>query len=177
VALTVHAIDVLVEGFCFYPFALINCIGILCEWNGTTAAGENMTVRGCYFDAALDYGIQLDYSWFCQIYGNYFQGVAVAAIHNLGVGGDPDYAMIHDNNFMECAIGIDLNDTDNCFIYNNRIVSPDPTAVTATMIDLDGNDNLVSDNYLACTMAQANTLAAKGAGDFWVFNHCTDGEH
>jgi parallel beta-helix repeat protein len=177
VALTVHGIDVLVEGFAFYPGALTNCIGILIEWDAPTAYGENCTIRSCYFDGSLDYGIQLDYCWYNQIYNNYFDAVDVAGIHNLSVNGDPDYVMIHHNRFMECAIAIDLDATDNGFIYDNLIVSPDPTALTATMIDLNGTENLVSNNYLACTMAQANTLAAKGGNDFWVFNHCTDGEH
>lgn len=176
-ALTIHAIDVLVEGIAFYPGAFTNCIGVLIQWDAPTSAGENATVRNCFFDATLDYGIQMDYSWYNQVYGNYFGGAVIAAIHNLGAAGEPDYAVIHNNIFNECAIAIDLDDSDHCMVYNNRIVSLDATALTATMIDLDGVGNLVSDNFLACTTAQANTLAPKGANDFWVFNHCTDGEH
>jgi hypothetical protein len=118
----------------------------------------------------------MDYAWYNQIYRNRFEHCLTALI-NTSVTGDSDYLAIFDNAFLENTAGVVLPTSDSNFIYNNRFISQDATSVTADLIDLTGNDNLVSDNYLACTMAQANNLAPKGANDFWVFNHCTDGEH
>jgi len=176
ICLTIRAIDVLVEGFAFIEDTYNNTVGIFAEWTGANRKGENATVRNCHFDGLVA-GIAMDFSWYNQIYNCYFEDCTSAAILNMSITGDVDYAHIHDCSFYRNAVAIDLPTSDGNFIYNNRIVSPDPAAVTATMINLDGNDSMVSGNYLACTTAQANTLAAKGANDFWVFNHCTDGEH
>lgn len=174
-AVTVHATDVLIEGFNFYPFALANCIGILAEWDGATAFGENMTVRNCYFSSDLDYGIQMDYTWYCQIYDSYFDAVGVAAIHNLSVTGDADYAIIHDNDFDNCAIAMNLLTSDNCHIWNNR-VNGDGTGAN-NFIDLTGGaDNLVADNWLACTIAQYDVTCSDATSGAWVRNHCIDGD-
>jgi len=176
--LTIDAIDVLVEGFAFVEDNFTNTTGIFIEWtNGTTEAGENATVRNCYF-YDLDYGISLDFCWYNQIYNCRFETCAVAAIANLGITGDPDYLSLHNCDFFANAIALDLNDTDDCFIHDNRFTVPDPTALTATMIDLAGGSNSqVANNYLSCTTAQADVIAPKDANDFWVYNHCTDGEH
>jgi len=88
-ALTIHAIDVVVEGFAFYT-SFANCDAILVEWDGVTTYGENATIRGNYFETSMDNAISLDFSWFGQIYGNYFDANTVAIL-NLSVGGDPDY--------------------------------------------------------------------------------------
>lgn len=174
VALTVHAIDVLVEGFAFFT-GFTNCIGILTEWDGVTNYGENLTVRKCFFDAGLDYGIQLDYSWYCQIYNNYFDAVQVAAIHSLDVTGDPDYCIIEGNKFSESAVAINLEDSDNCFIHANLIWG-DGTG-TNNFIDLTGGgSNLVTDNYLACTIAQYDVTCSDATSGAWVNNHCINGD-
>lgn len=176
ICLMIRAIDVLVEGFAFVEDTFNNTIGLFIEWTGAGRNGENAVVRNCHFNDMLA-GIAMDFSWYNQIYDCYFERCTQWAITNTSITGDADYTHIHDCTFYRNVAAIDLPTSDGNFIYNNRIVSPDPAAVTATMINLDGTDNLVSDNYLACTTAQANTLAAKGANDFWVFNHCTDGEH
>jgi len=219
VAITVHAVDVLIEGFCFYPDAA-NCIGILSEWSGVTY-GENLTVRRCFFESGLDYGIQLDYSWYCHIYQNYFDGINVAAIHNLNVEGDPDYLRVTDNifegcaialnldgadntiikgnNFTDCPVGVAMNGSDECSVIEN--VFNDPAATVAidmaasdanaihgnvingagggvnNMIDATGGaSNIVSDNWLACTIAQYDTTCSDATSGAWVNNHCTDGD-
>jgi len=172
--ITVHAIDVLIEGFLFTAPNNTGATGIHCEW-GVTAAdfGENMTVRGCMF-YDLDYGITLDYSWYCQLYGNSFDTIAEAAILNTSVTGDAEYLAIHDNSFLNCVLCISLLTADNNFIYNNRI-NEDGTG-TNNFIDLTGgNDNLVADNYLACTIAQYDTTCSDATSGAWLNNHCTDG--
>ena len=50
-ALTVNAMDVLVEGFVFTEVTYANTTGIFAEWTGVGAAGENLTVRNCVFDS------------------------------------------------------------------------------------------------------------------------------
>ena len=173
-ALTVNGMDVLVEGFVFYT-ANSNCTGIVSEWDGVTAYGENMTVRNCFFDQSLDYGIAMDYTWFCQIYNNYFEGLQVAAIHDLDVNGDPDYAMITGNRFMDCVAAIDLEDNDHCFVHGNLIYG-DGTG-TNNFIDLTGSgNNVVSDNWLSCTIAQYDVTCSDATSGAWLNNHCIDGD-
>ena len=172
--ITVHAIDVLIEGFLFTAPNNTGATGIHCEWGVTaTDFGENMTVRGCFF-FDLDYGITLDYSWYCQIYGNSFDTIATAAILNTSVTGDADYLAIHDNSFLACALAISLPTSDGNFIYNNR-VNGDGTG-TNNFIDLTGgSDSMVSDNFFACTIAQYDTTCSDATSGAWLNNHCTDG--
>jgi parallel beta-helix repeat protein len=173
VALTIHAMDVLVEGFTFSS-ALANGIGILIEWDAPTDYGESATIRNCVFDSSLDYGVQLDYCWYNQIYNNYFEGVNVAAIFNLSVKGDPDFTHIHNNAFFGNALTISLPTTDACFIYANRIYAA--AAGANNMIDLTGWAlNTVADNYLSCTIAQYDTTCSDATSGAWLFNHCSDG--
>jgi hypothetical protein len=174
-ALTIHAIDVLVEGFNFYT-TNTNCIGVLIEWDGPPNFGESATVRNCFFSDALDYGIQGDWSWYNQIYNNHFDNVAVAAIHNLSVNGDMDYNMIYNNSFWWCALALDLGASDNCFIHGNRIMGDNGGA--ANYISVTGGESLVSDNWLGCSLAEyavPNTCIG-AASDAWVNNHCIDGD-
>lgn len=177
-AITVHAPDVLIEGFGFFSNDYTNCIGVLAEWGNPTTYGENLTVRGCYFEGnTLDYGIQLDYSWYNQIYNNYFEAISVAAIHSLDVEGDPDYCSIFSNTFIECTAAIDIEDVSHCAIHGN-IVMGDANG-TRNYIDLTGgSDNVVSDNWLGCTLAQyaAPNTCAGSVTDAWLNNHCIDGD-
>jgi len=176
VAITVHAIDVLIEGITFYAPTITNGIGILAEWGGPNDVyGDNLTVRDCVFSAELDYGIQLDFSYYTQIYGNYFDTVTVAAIVNNNTIGDPDYACIYNNTFLNCTDAISLLDTDDCFIFNNRIYG-DGTG-TDNFIDLTGGgNNLVADNWLACTIGQYDVTCSDAASGAWINNHCLNGD-
>jgi len=175
-ALTVDAMDVLVEGFVFAEVLHANTIGILAQWTGAGEVGENLTVRNCVFDD-LDYGIALDFSWFNQIYGCHFAGCNEAAILNANVSGNAGYNFIHDNRFLRNAIALDLGAGNGNFVYRNRITVPVAAAATADAINLNGTDNQVSDNFLSCLIAEAAVLAPKGAGDFWIHNHATDGAY
>lgn len=177
VAITVRAMDVLIEGFQFYEPTYATPTAILAEWGGPNSYhGDNLTVRHCYFDGTMDYGIALDFSWYSQIYGNYFDHVITAAIHNQNVIGDPDYAHIYDNDFSQCGAAIKLVDTDECFIHDNRIYGN--PAGAANYIDLTGGGlNMVSDNWLGCTLLQytgAGTCDDATSG-MWIRNHCQDG--
>jgi len=179
VCITVHAMDVLIEGFCFWNgmgAAVTTPVAIKAEWNsGTDLYGDNLTVRNCFFQDGLDYGIQLDFSYYCDIHHNHFEGCDTAAIHNLDVIGDPDYCKIHHNTFDNCVAAIDLEDTDRCFIYNNLIYGAG--GGTNNMIDLTGGaGNIVANNYLACTIAQYDTVCSDATSGAWVNNHCTNGD-
>lgn len=178
VCITVNAMDVLIEGFAFRGNPYTNGIAILAQWDGATSYGDNLTVRHCHFYTDLDYGIQLDDSWYADIHDNYFNGVDIAHIHSLDVLGDADFAFIHDNVFMvDTGAAIDLEDTDNCSIYRNLIYG-DGTG-TNNFIDLTGGaDNIVADNWLACTLAagQYNTTCSDAGSGAWIRNHCIDGE-
>jgi len=181
VALTVNAMDVLVEGFLFAEEIYNNTTGIFTQWVSAIAeTGENLTVRNCVFDS-LDYGVVMDFSWFNQIYNCYFESCSVAAIHNAGIGGAPagnaGYNQIHDNQLLRNAVALNLGAGNGSFIYRNRITVPNAAAITATAINLDGTDNQVSENFLSCTSGQAADLAPKGANDFWIYNHATDGAY
>lgn len=169
--ITVYGMDVLIEGFVFTGVSN----GIQAVWDGSTMYGENLTVRGCHFDDGLNYGIQLDYSWYTHIHDNQFHNVSVAAIHNLDVEGDPDYLNIHDNLFVDNTAAIDLEDVNNCFIYRNLINGT--AAGVNNMIDLTGGSgNLVTGNVLSCTIAQYDTACSDATSGAWIANDCTDGQ-
>jgi hypothetical protein len=155
VCITVHAMDVLVEGFCFWDNqGLTAPVAIRAEWDTPINYGENLTVRHCWFGDGMSYGVQLDYSWNAHIHDNIFQEVAVAAIQSMDVEGDPDYAVIHDNLFMNSGDAIDLEDVSECMIYRNAIFGDD--GGTNNFIDLTGgSNNMVFDNWLGCTLAAA----------------------
>jgi len=174
--ITNYATDVLIEGFNFYPAAFAGCTGIASYWTGggLLRYGENLTVRNCYFETTLDYGIACDYTWYCQFYDNYFDGVNIAAIFNISNIGDIDFTTIHDNSFLNCTAAMTLTTSDGCFIYNNRIMGAHGGA--NNFIDLTGGvGNLVSDNYFSCTIAEYDTTCTAGAGDYWLNNHCING--
>ena len=182
VCITVNALDVTIEGFAFWSEnPIVGGTGILAQWTGITAAhvqGENLVVRHCYFDADLDYGISLEYSWYAHIHDNYFRQMGIAAIVNNNSAGDPDYAVIHHNHFVNNALAISLPDSDNCHIYSNWIHG---TVGALAFIDLTGGvTNLVADNWLGCSVADytggAGPTCADGAGDAWVNNHCITGD-
>jgi parallel beta-helix repeat protein len=178
VCITVYAMDVLIEGFCFWNSLVVTPVAIKAVWGGpNNYHGDNLTVRNCFFGGGMVAGIQLDYSYYAQIYQNYFDSI-LAAIVNLNTIGDPDYAHIYDNTFSRCGAAIKLLDSDECTIFNNRI-NGDGTGA-ANFIDLTGGgNNFVADNYLGCTLAQytgpGGTCDDATSGE-WVNNHCIDGD-
>lgn len=198
VCITVRAMDVLIEGFCFWTAIYTGTTGILTEWNGGgNYYGENLIVRHNYFEG-LAYGVQLDYAWNCRIESNRFENVTVQAIHNPSTYGEPNRLTVRDNEFIHNAGAINLPDCDYELIENNVFLDN-----TVAIAIVDGNDNvihgnrihgnpagagnfinigtdatsLVSDNWLGCTLAQyTGGTCVGGAGGPWVRNHCIDGE-
>jgi hypothetical protein len=224
IAITVTAIDVTIEGFCFLEGTYTGGTGIHAVWDITTGKyGDNLTVRHCFFYQLLDYGIALDFSYYSYIEDCYFDEIQAAGIYNVGAAGDPDWLTVRDNLFMGCVAAMDLDDLsfaviernqmlacptgisfngssyckvkDNvinttvatgvvaidgagnseCMIHQN-VIHGDP-AGTNNMIDLTGGSvNMVSDNWLSCTIVQYDTTCTAGAGDHWVNNHCSNGD-
>lgn len=176
VCITVVALDVTIEGFCFSNPNYTGGTGIFAEWDGTNTYGENMVVRHCYFGEDLDYGIQLDYSWYNWIHDCYFESIGTAAIFNADVNGDPDYLVVERCHFIDNTAAIKLPDAANCHIISNWIQG-DPT-VAGSYIDLTdaaNNDNIVADNWLASTHAQyVGGNCADSGRDYFVNNHCVD---
>jgi hypothetical protein len=172
--ITVNAMDVLIEGFCFIDdLAVGNATAIAAFWDAPPY-GDNLTVRHCFFGDDLDYGVSLDFSYYADIHNCYFDNVQVAAIHSLDVEGDPDYIRIHDNQFLDCTAAINLEDSGACAIYRNLIYG---SAVGANnFIDLTGGaNNIVADNWLACTVAQYDTTCSDATSGAWLNNHCSNG--
>jgi hypothetical protein len=195
VLITVNAMDVLIEGFCFWNAdGYTGTTGILAEWDGPPW-GENVTIRNNFF-YTMAYGVQLDYSWNGFIENNYFQGCTTAAIHNPSVYGEPDYFTIRNNVFTSNAADINLPDCDNQLIEGNRFMDltlavvilngddntihgntfqGDPTGTNNYINLTGGGNNLVSDNYLACTIAQFDVTCSDATSGSWVNNHLTNG--
>lgn len=176
VAITVNAMDTLVEGFNFWEPTYTGATGILAQWDGPPW-GESVVIRNCFFGYGLAYGIRLDYSWNALIHDNLFQECLTAAINSVDTYGDPDYAVIRDNLFVDNVAAIDLEDVSECTIYRNAIRGD--AAGTNNFIDLTGgSENFVFDNWLGCTLAagQYNTTCSDATSGLWVRNHCIDGE-
>jgi parallel beta-helix repeat protein len=196
-AITVHAMDVVIEGFNFWNGnSLAGTVGILAEWNGPVIFGENMTVRHCSF-YGLAYGVQLDYTWYCHITDCQFDTISVAGIFNPSVYGEPDYTTIENNTFWGGVAAINLPAADYCIIRNNvfqncdaailmlggalntihgNTINENPAGAN-NYIDLTGgSSNLVSDNWLGCSIAQYDATCSDSTSGQWVRNHCVNGE-
>jgi hypothetical protein len=200
-AIRVYAMDVLIEGFCFWEQTYTNFTGVYAQYGGGYY-GDNLTVRNCSFMDA-DYGIALDFSWNSYIENCLFDGIDVAAIYNVDTHGSPDwlhvsgcffesnaiaitlpntcYNYITGNYFMENTSTILMNDVSTNNIIHGNVIYATPGG-TNNMIDLSGSAsglaNMVSDNWLSCTVAQYDTTCSPGGGgtDIWCRNHCGNGE-
>lgn len=177
VCITVNAMDVTIEGIAFWNTLFTGGTGISALWDGPPY-GENLVVRHCYFDADLDYGVSMDFSWYNHIHDCMFVNIDIAAIFNMDVEGDPDYLQIYRNFFVDCDLAISLQDCSDCNVYGNWIRG-DPTVADSYIDFAGGGGNLVSDNWLGSTLAQYAGVGgncADGTADFWVNNHCVDGD-
>jgi hypothetical protein len=196
ICLTIHAMDVLVEGFCFWNNLHTGCSGIEAEWVGAGGIyGENFTARRCYF-YGLAYGIQFDYSWNCHVEGCRFNNLTTAAIHNPSVHGEPDYLTIRNNVFANNTADLNLPDCDYALIEDNTFMDVTAAIVitggdynqiltnaiqgngagTNNFINLTGGaSNLVGANLLGCTIAQYDTTCSDATSGAWVGNQCTNG--
>jgi len=188
--ITVYAVDVLIEGFCFTGNISHGCDGIYAEWDGATLYGENLTVRNCVFDDAIDTAIQLEYSWYCQIYGCYFEECDEYGIYVDPAGSGIAFCQIHDNILRDCTLGnLYLRDADQCEIYRNQVWnSLAQSAAAATDLGItteDGRENFVHHNVLSCVLPAGApgdyddyctaSTAGGGADDAWIENYCMNG--
>lgn len=195
--ITVHAMDVLIEGFNFWNAGVLaGTTGVHAEWDAPSVYGENLTVRHCYF-YGLAYGIQLDYAWNNYIEHCRFESITTAAIHNPSTFGEPDYTTIRDNVFIDNVADINLpacdfeliernvfadvtaaittTTGDNNTIHGN-VINGDPTGTNNYINMTGGSNNMVSDNWLGCSIAQYDVTCSDATSGQWVRNHCVDGE-
>ena len=184
--ITVHAIDVLIEGFLFTEGDYTGCNAIYAEWDGTTLFGENLTVRHCTFDGTVDIAIQLEYCWYCDIHDNAFWECDAYGIYTDAGGAACDFCYIHDNLFRDCgtsAIAL-LGAANKNHIYNNQIYNSSAMAggaATDEGIDLTaGNGNFVYNNAFSCALPAGapgdyDDLNTGGVSSAWIANWCMNG--
>jgi len=188
--ITVHAMDVLIEGFAFQGcytgpgLAYAQADAISAVWGGAFY-GENLTVRNCHFSEYVDTAIELEFSWYAHIHNNVFDRCAVVGIYADPAGSHTQYCNIHDNLFTNCGDAIALEVSDYNQIYRNSIYNITAQAgglSTDEGINLTNGDyNMVFDNYFSCDLpAGANgdwdDLNTAGGTDAWVNNHCMNGD-
>lgn len=187
--LTISAMDVLVEGFCFMGGAgdgLGNCNAIYSDWDSPTLWGDCLTVRDCFFDQDVLIGVQLDFVYNADIHHNSFQYCTTAGIYSDGAPA-LDGCHFHHNLFMRVGEGatgaISVVNATHCKIDQNQIfnaLAQAGAAATDEGIDTSGGGfNLVHHNVLSCDLG----VAAGNYGDFcnsagtdaWIQNQLMDG--
>lgn len=184
--ITVHAIDVTIEGFVFSEGpTFAGCNAIYSEWDGLTLFGENLTVRNCVFDDTVDIAIQLEYSWYCNIHDNIFSKCDTYGVYTDAAGSGTEYSMIHDNIFHDCAIAMALlGGCDDNHIFNNRIYNSNAQGAGAATNEgintTGGARNMVTKNWFSCLLpvpaaGDLNDLCTAAATDAWAGNYCIDG--
>lgn len=182
--LTIHAIDVLVEGFAFVG-GLLGGRAINVEWDGFTTFGDNVTIRHCLFDDDIDIGIQLENSWYAQIYGNFFQECDEYGIYVDPAGAGIDYGHIFENWVHNCGISnLSLEVAANSKIERNNVYSAAAQAgllATDELIDTaNGRQNIVAHNVLSCLLpvpanGDYDDACSSGPTDAWISNFLMDG--
>ena len=176
-ALTIEAMDTHVAGFNFWDEG----DGIYCDWDGATSGtfGENVVINDCTFTHNLDTAIQLEYSWYAEIFNCHFDDLDNYGIVASTSGSGISYAKIYDNWFHECAIAMALGEVDYSNIYNNRIYNNDAmtsgTGIGEGIITDAGEYNIISDNYFSCLLCNWDNFNSGDATDAWIGNHCLDG--
>ena len=184
--ITVNACDVLIEGIGFTGSNGVAGNGIYVDWDGTTVYGENVTIRNCFFDDGIDIAIQLEFSWYGQIYNNWFAECDEYGIYTDGGGSGCGYCDIHSNRFVNCgtaAIALlgsaNDNDVHHNHIYNSSALSG--AAATNEGINTTGGArNLVHHNTLSCLLpvpaaGDFDDFCNAAATDAWSQNYLLDG--
>lgn len=180
--ITVHAMDVLIEGICFMG-STVGGTAIDCEWGGALY-GENLTVRHCFFDEDVDTAIALEYAWNCHIYHNVFQECDAYGIYVDPAGSGIAYCRIHHNWFDDCAVAMELDEADDCEVAWNSLYNATAqgggAAANVFINTAGGSENLVHHNTMSC----ANTGGGNGdyddtntaaATDAWIHNYLMNG--
>jgi len=173
------ALDTLIEGFLFTSDGVHTTPNaIRSTWILNSAYGDNLTVRNCVFEGAINIAIEMDYSWYVHIYQNRFWS------NTYGLYANPAYAHlnsldVHDNLFYENDKAMNLVGCSYSYFYRNQIYNHDARmGINATDDGIDlmnGLANLVSDNTFSCLLARMNNFCTAGATDSWVNNHAMDG--
>lgn len=181
----ISAMDVLVEGFAFQGST--GGVGINATWTAS-GEGDNVTVRYCHFDDDIDTGIELEYSWYAQIYGNMFE-CDEYGVEALNVTGDLAYAHIYDNRFHDVGTGgtsaLGLTASDRMLVERNWFYCADAVnalgAAANRMINLNtGANNMVTNNWMSCLLpvpanGDYDACNSPGTTDAWIQNMCIDG--
>lgn len=183
--ISVYAMDVLIEGFCFTGNLTHACDGIYARWDGALLNGENLIVRDCVFDDGIDTAIQLEFSWFCRIYDNWFVDCDEYGIYTDAGGNGCGFSEIHRNWFTDCGIaaiallgGANDNDIHHNHIYNSDAQTP-VAATDEGITTAGGSRNLVHHNTLSCSLPAVPggyaDFCTAAATDAWAQNYCMDG--
>ncbi len=165
--ITVHASDVLIEGFVFSGQigALTGADGIFVEWDGVTLWGDTCTIQHCTFDDAIDTAIQFEFSWHSNLIDCYFDQCDDYGIFVDTAGSGAANLQILDCTFFNVGTGaMTLEDTDlsvvqGCKVYNGN-AQGGGAATDEGIITTGGSENQVIGNYFSCL------LPGPGAGDF-----------
>ena len=182
----VNACDVTIEGFCFDQGTFAGCNAIAALWNGTTAHGDNLTVRHCTFTDTVDTAIALEFAWYCNIYGNQFEACDAYGIYVDPAGSGARFCNIYENIFHDCAVAMALNGVDDTRIWNNEIYNAAAMAGAAAAnqgIDITlGQRDMIYNNFFSCILPAAapgaiDTFCTSDAAltSAWVGNHCLNG--
>lgn len=187
--LTISAMDVVVEGFCFMGESAaggVNCNGIYSDWDGSPLYGDCLTVRHCFFDTDVLIAIQFDFVYNGDIHHNVFQNCDTAGIYSDGTPAIRD-CHFHHNWFQRVGEGatgaISVVNATQCKIDHNQIfnaLAQAGAAATDEGINTSGGGfNIVHHNVLSCDLG----VAAGNYGDFcnsagtdaWIQNQLMDG--
>jgi len=177
----VQALDTIIDGFCFWASA-DTCNGIYLDWQGAGAAyGENTIISNNTFSDDCEIGVQMEYTWYCDIYNNRFQQCDLYGIAVSASGSGVKYVRIYDNWFNDCVgPAMLLNGCDNGLIRSNHIYNGTAQATgTCTNLGINtasGSANLVEDNYFSCIIEKFAEFNSGSPTDAWIFNHCLNGE-
>lgn len=185
--ITVHALDVLIEGFAFSGQlgTLTGADGIYAEWDGVTLWGDNLTVRHCTFDAAIDTAIQLEFSWWSNIIDCYFDACDAYGVFVDTAGSGASNLQILDCTLFNIGTGaLTLEDTDlsvvqGCKIYNAN-AQGGGAATDEGIITTGGGNNQIIGNYLSCLLpgpgaGDFNDFCSAAASDSWCQNFLLNG--
>jgi hypothetical protein len=181
--ITVHALDVCIEGFFFRAPAFAACTAIMSVWN-SPPYGDNLVVRHNAFDDTITNGVVLNYCWYADIHHNNFWNVIEKGIECVGAQ-PSEFLDIHDNIFHNCVVtAMDLTNCDYCHVHQNSIYNDNnENGVNGTdtgIITTNGTHNQVFDNYFSCILpvgaaGDYDQMNTAGASDAWINNHCMNG--
>jgi hypothetical protein len=178
--LTINALDIEVEGFCFTTAGYAAGNGISVVWNGATAHGDNPVIHDCTFDDTIDIAIQLEFCYYPHIYNCKFWECDTVGIYGDPAGTGSMFANIHDNLFFDCAVAIALTELDMSAIHHNTIYNALARAAAACTnqgIDITaGANDLVYENWFSCVLAVVYPdLNSSNATSGFVSNYCLNG--